>query len=100
MIIDSHENLHLALCLTHGFFFLNFSNTHKMLFNSDSLQHRVLTWENEKYPYIWPVKLTFDKTEAVADFGCLYSNETTIQQAREASDFRNFCYSQLVASKI
>ena len=65
MIIDPHENLHLALCLTHCFF-LNLSNAHKNVVQLRFLAaSRAFSWENEQYPYVWPVKLTFDKIQAV-----------------------------------
>ena len=42
---------------------------------SDLGYFRAFSWENEQHLYAWPVKLTFDKIQAVTDLGCLYSNE-------------------------
>ena len=60
MIIDSHKNLHLALCLT-CCFFLNVSNAHiKCCSTRIPCSIRAFFWENEQYPYVWPAKLSFD----------------------------------------
>ena len=65
MIIDSRENC----------FFLNFSNPHiKCCSIRIPGSSRAFSWENEQHLYAWPVKLTFDKIQAVMDLGCLYSN--------------------------
>ena len=76
MIIDSHENLHLALCLTHCLF-LNFSNTHthKMLFNSDSLQCQGIFLGKLAISLHLASETDFDKIQAVTDLGCLCSNK-------------------------
>ena len=72
-MIDLHENLHLALCLTHCFF-LNFSNAHIKCCSIWILgSFRAFSWENEQHPYAWPVKLVFDKIQGVTDLDCLYS---------------------------
>ena len=66
MTIDSHENC----------FFLRFSNTHiKCCSIRIPGSCKAFSWGNEQHPYAWPVKLTFDKIQAVTDLGCLYSNE-------------------------